>query len=101
MKLTNLDATFVRYTGRGCHQDVSTFAEANGVLFDCPKCAGTNGHSVLVWFKGAPLDAVPGPARWSASGSSLEDLTLSPSVDLTSGGTRDCWHGFVTNGVAA
>lgn len=106
MKLTELDATFVRYTGKGCHQDVTTIGEATGVCFLCPKCfqrsgGGVGVHSVLVWFKGTPLDAVPGPARWSVAGTSLEDLTLSPSIDLTRGGLSDDWHGFIKDGLAS
>lgn len=33
--------------------------------------------------------------RWEMSGSGLEDLTISPSIDV---GTPSCWHGFIRNG---
>lgn len=107
MKLTELDPTFVRATGNGGHQDVATLAEAQGVLFVCPSCYQRNGnsdigvHMVLVWFRdrGVPDDAVPKPARWAVSGSSLDDLTLQPSISLqTDERSRDEWHGFITNG---
>lgn len=107
MKLTELDPTFVRATPHGGHQDVATFAEAQGVLFVCPSCYRKNGnsgigvHMVLVWFRdrGVPDDAVPKPARWAASGTSIADLTLTPSVNLqTNDASRDEWHGFITNG---
>jgi len=107
VKLTELDPQFVRYTGNGGHQEVDSFGEAQGVLFVCPSCYRKNGnsdigvHMVLVWFRdrGVPVDAVPKPARWMASGTGLGDLTLSPSVNLqTDEHSRDEWHGFVTNG---
>lgn len=109
MKITELDATFVRYTGNGGHQDVAAFAEAQGVLFTCPGCYRRNGnsdigvHMVLVWFRdrGVPDEAEPKPARWAASGSSLDDLSLTPSINLaTDDHSRDEWHGYITAGVA-
>lgn len=108
MKITDLDATFVRHTDNG-HRDVGAFADAQGVIFTCPGCYRRNGnsdigvHSVLVWFRdrGVPDDAEPSPARWEAKGSALDDLTLSPSINLvTDDHSRDEWHGFITNGVA-
>lgn len=107
MKLSELDAQFVRYTGNGGHQDVVTLAEAQGVVFTCPACYSRNGnsdigvHSVLVWFRdrGVPDEAVPKPARWAAIGTSLDDLTLSPSINLqTDARSMHEWHGFITNG---
>lgn len=107
MKLTELEPQFVRAVGSGGHQDVDTLAEAQGVIFTCPACYAKNGnsdigvHSVLVWFRdrGVPDEAFPRPARWTASGSSLNDLTLSPSINLqTDERSRDEWHGFIING---
>jgi hypothetical protein len=76
-------------------------AQAQGVLFLCPACFVKNGgpvgtESVLCWFRdrGVPDDALPGPGPWTASGTGFDDLTLSPSVNVTNGH----WHGFVTNG---
>ena len=78
-----------------------TIADAQGVMFLCPVCFKKNGgpvgtESVLCWFKdrGVPADAFPGPGRWTASGTSFEDLTLSPSVNVS----NEHWHGFITNG---
>ena len=98
MKLTELDARFVTdvlhdgYWGIG---KCSTFEQAQGILFLCPKCFNESGHSILVWFKDRNVSpsALPAP-RWIATGTSLDDLTLSPSIDL--GGTD--WHGFIING---
>lgn len=85
-----------------CHIYVETVAEAQGIIFLCPKCYAENKgpegtHSVLCWFKdrGVPLTAEPGPARWTVSGNSYDDLTLSPSVLIVGG---CAWHGFVTAG---
>jgi hypothetical protein len=109
MRLTELDPSFVVYTGNGGHRDVATFAEAQGVLFTCPGCYRRNGnsdigvHMVLVWFRdrGVPDDAVPKPARWLAKGTSLADLSLEPSINLANDDmSRDEWHGYITNGEA-
>lgn len=69
------------------------------MIFDCPKCRQPEGsHAILAWFRGrgVPDNALPGPGRWTVdSGSGFADLTLSPSILLTSG----CgWHGFVRGG---
>jgi Family of unknown function (DUF6527) len=85
---------------------VATLSEAHGVRFICPKSFATHGgkvgaHSVLVYFAGSPVPSDIGvntagkTVRWSATGTSLDDLSLSPSIqeqDSICG-----WHGFVGN----
>ncbi|SRR5260221_5112031 len=101
-----LEAKLVTYKPRAIGH-ASSMEEADGVLFLCPACFVANGgpigtHSVLCWFSGRPVppDATPGPGRWLASGSSLVDLTLTPSVHLS--GEGGCqWHGWVKDGDAA
>lgn len=108
MKLTELEPQFVTTPSPGRLHDVDTLAEAQGVMFLCPKCFATNGgpvgtHSLLVWFRdrGVPPDMSPGPGRWVASGSGYADLTLSPSINLETPDGSGCqWHGFITNGEA-
>lgn len=105
MKLAELEPQFLRYVvedGRECLHHVDTLAEAQGIFLLCPKCFEANHgpvgtHAVICWFRdrGVPAEAVPGPARWGALGTGLDDLTLSPSVQLL-GGCR--WHGFITSG---
>ncbi len=110
MTLRNLEATFVRASGRhfadgSVAHDMQTdvaFAEAHGVSFLCPGCFSRNGgplgtHQVIVCFAGrdVPSTFLPGIARWSFSGSGIDDLTVTPSV-LVGGGCA--WHGFVQNG---
>lgn len=108
-------ATFIgNTTAAGHHMDVP-FQEADGVFFWCP-CGfgkpaypldGPRPHGVIVSFanppSGRPVPANAGsrsrsggPSRWTVSGTSLADLTLSPSVDV---GNPSCWHGFVEKGV--
>lgn len=102
LKLSELEPSFYRIKATGIFQQVDTFEQAQGVRFLCPACFVANGgpvgtHSILCWFRGrgVPDTETPGPARWAASGTGLEDLTLSPSILLTSG----CrWHGFVRKG---
>jgi hypothetical protein len=112
MRLLDLEPQFYRHAYQtnpdGKQQEllhkVDTVAEAQGVMFACPKCFAANGglvgtHYVLCWFRdrGVPDEMKPNPGRWAVSGSGYHDLTLSPSILLHS----DCgWHGWVTNGQA-
>lgn len=94
MRLTELHPRLVHHTEIGW-QEVDSFDEADGVIFDCPACAGD--HPILVWSSKAPpgLAADMDGKRWTMTGTGLHDLTLSPSVLLLSG----CrWHGVVTSG---
>jgi hypothetical protein len=114
---------------------VTTVAEASAVMFDCPLWTDTHRHSVLVYFAahpgGAPVSPPSGPpntishTRWQVSGTTLADLTISPSInlDITYDGCSICfsrdnpcpfhpqaprkpvppgcrWHGWVQNGDA-
>lgn len=113
-KLRDLDAAFVRLLPTPSEsirfREVSTIAEAQGVMFLCPLCFAANKgavgtHSVICWSRsrGVPDDIAPKPGRWALRGTSLDDLTLdaepgqSRSV-LLLGGCN--WHGFVTDGEA-
>lgn len=91
--------------------DVATLAEADHLMFLCPLCFGKNGgaigtHSVMVTFAGRVVPDDAGsrsadgkPTRWTVvSGSSIDDLVLSPSILLNSSSPPEqgChWHGFV------
>lgn len=90
-----------------------TFADAQGVMLWCPcgygdpryQGAGGRPHAILVPFSngpGGPCHPEHGPTgrnggrpRWVASGTSLEDLTTTPSIAVAD---PECWHGFITNG---
>jgi hypothetical protein len=124
VKLTDLDARFLANyrteDGRICYDEHPTLDGAQGVMFQCPKCAEgkergeedgrrfvRGAHMVLCWFstpvKASPVpsDAHPLPGRWHPSGTGLHDLTFvgpgNVSVLLTGG----CgWHGHVRNGEA-
>jgi hypothetical protein len=115
MRFLDLQPRFIRYDKREdgvYHVFVEGIAEAQGVIFLCPKCfAKNNGpmgtHSVICWSRsrGVPDEANPKPGRWTLDGTGLSDLTLNGdppgnarSVLLTGGGCG--WHGFVTNGEA-
>jgi len=103
MLLTELEPEFCVATGNGSFRRVPTFAEAQGILFLCPSCFSRNDgkgvHSVLVWFrdKGVPPEMFPAP-RWVATGTSLEDLTISPSINLVTPDQPNEWHGWIING---
>jgi hypothetical protein len=131
VRLIDLDPTFVRYeereetwqrvvgdplmwkagdptelkTGpRAYTVPVETLAEAQGIRFVCPKCAGGSGHRCDVSFAGRGVPDHLGsqtdkgaPSRWSVSGTGFEDLTLQPSIQLIGGCN---WHGYLLNGDA-
>jgi hypothetical protein len=95
-----------------------------GVRFTCPKDDGAGphheGHAVCVLFANPPDDGAAHPddpgcpgnskgRRWQRSGSTFDDLTLSPSVDCTTSegceksdhskcSHAHCWHGSVSSG---
>lgn len=107
MKLRELEATFVGKATANSFNEQDTIDGAQGIMFDCPLC---HRHSVLCWFSNpinapiVPADMEPGPGRWEASGSSIDDLTLNPSVNLDTQNAREhkscLWHGWVKNGNA-
>jgi hypothetical protein len=82
---------------------------AHGIRFICPKSfllhnGKIGAHMIQIYFSGSPIPDSIGlnkdgkSVRWSVSGSSLDDLSLSPSIleqDSSCG-----WHGFIgTNGI--
>ena len=117
VRLAELEPQFIRYrTLRAGGDpvfyrcDVATLDEAQGLWFLCPVCFQRNGgavgtHLVETTFRDRGASDDEGshgrdgtPSRWGVSGSSFEDLTLTPSIDLGSGGCG--WHGFITEGEA-
>lgn len=106
MRLRALEAQFLIVNDDRSFSFVSELAEAQGILFLCPKCFAKNHgnigtHSVICWFadRGVPDDLHPLPGRWIPEGKGYDDLTFvgpnAASVLLTGGCN---WHGFVCNG---
>jgi hypothetical protein len=69
-----------------------------GLTFLCPHCRT---QYLGVWFAN-PIDGGPPAApelspkpRWTRTGNTFENLTLSPSVDASQSGH---WHGFIRDG---
>ena len=111
------EARFTTKTTNTGHRYIDTLDGADGIWLWCP-CGygkpefpldGGRPHAIIVSFANpinAPVappdsgsqsrpDPVTGlchPTRWTISGTGLDDLTLSPSVDVI------CWHGYITNG---
>ena len=120
MRLAELDPEWVRWEDRVDNDGdvlppgkvrtfvptVATLAEAQGIEFDCPKC-GPRAHRIQVAFHDRGVLDHQGsrnkegkPTRWHvASGSTFDDLSLTPSIDCTPS-DPNCWHGFITNGEA-
>lgn len=127
MRLTDpwYEATFIgEISPQGSFRRLPSIEGAQGVLLCSPCCYGVERgcHYVLVPFTN-PRNAAPVPAgfqpepKWTMTGTCLDDLTISPSVDCTverpehveahrAAGLgpgecwpgRRCWHGFITNG---
>jgi hypothetical protein len=105
MRLAELEPEWVTDGWAKGFRRTDDFAEAQGIIFACPHHFQKNGgligtHSILIWFaeRDVPADCEP-KHRWKvAGGSSFDDLTLSPSINLQVGGDADEWHGFITNG---
>lgn len=94
MRLADLSPDLLRVCDDGSYRVVGMLCEAHGIMFDCPQCDGVKAHSICVWFadRGAPEGEEPA-ARWGASGTGLDNLTLHPSINVIG-----CWHGWVREG---
>lgn len=73
-----------------------------GLWFDCPTCPAGVRIRLHIWFAN-PVDGgapkAPDPQHgWVRSGTSLDALSITPSVDCSQCGH---WHGFITNGQVA
>lgn len=125
MRLTELEAEFIRREVRPnqlvnivdpadgqskqvvrdqeYHHTVTSIAEADGIIFLCPKCfrdhnGSVGTHSCICWSPKVPPDVDPKPGRWELTGTCLDDLTLragSSSILLVGGCNA---HFFITNG---
>lgn len=105
VRLTELEPQFLKRIDDNNFREVSSIADADGVMFVCPLCFENNGknrvgvHSVLCWNPNVPQTTDPVPGRWNLVGTGYEDLTLqagSSSIHLTGEGCG--WHGFIRNG---
>lgn len=107
VSLFTLQARFVRRTDGG-YKTVKNLADADGIMFLCPKCYRANGssigtHSILCWRPRVGPEHRPGPGRWELTGLTLGDVTLKGA-----GGAGDSvhlqnhcgWHGFIRDGEA-
>jgi hypothetical protein len=102
MKLSDLEATFVRRVDERTMREGVPLTDADGIRFLCPKCYAAKGgavgtHFVLCWFAGrVPDSEKPGPGRWVPSGTGIEDLTfIGPapqacSCKAAAAGTASC-----------
>lgn len=114
MRLTELEPKFIRYEGRNIKHHLPSTTGAQGVMFLCPACFVKNKgavgtHLIEVSFADRGVTDDQGsvnregkPSRWSVSGTSYDNLTLTPSILIDPAG--ECcpgWHGFVTSGEVA
>jgi len=115
VRLTELEPHFLILAPPGSdysYREIEGIAEAQGIMFACPKCFVENGglvntHQVICWSRsrGVPDDVDPKPGRWTLEGTGYGDLTLNGDQSGGPGGARSIlltggcgWHGFITNG---
>lgn len=106
MKLSELEARFIKYISDREYLRVDAIAEATGVQFLCPKCFQANNgpvgtHMVICWDPSVPQSMNPKPGRWKLVGTSLEDLTLVAASSSILLPPPCAWHGYVTKGDAS
>jgi hypothetical protein len=130
VRLRDLDGRFFGETTGNTSRDRETLEGAQGVLFQCPTCAigkergeedgrrfVRGAHYIRICFsnpRGAPVasdEFACGNPRWEiVSGTSLDDLTLSPSINCDipwkdkDGVEHPSWckfHGYVRAGDAS
>lgn len=104
--LVDLKPTFLKRVDDQIFVEGVSFADADGLMFLCPKCFVEGGrvsrgvHSVICWKPHVPQTTSPIPGRWNMQGTGLHDLTLvagSSSIALQGEGCK--WHGFLQNGI--
>jgi len=90
-KLSELEGEIISISGRPNKLDC--------LFFVCPSCPG--GHGVMVSWQAPSL--VDSGYVWQKTGTTVEDITISPSIDCTKsrdGKPSDCgFHGWVQNGM--
>lgn len=122
MKLRDLEARLLRVAHEPSERLGTHFTflpcerveQAQGVDFLCPACFAKNGgsigtHHVRVWFDGCGVDPAFRPEpRWRASGTTLDDLSVEPSIAINTSLPPQVderfvcrWHGWVKNGDAS
>jgi hypothetical protein len=102
MKITDIEGRFIRLGDRHPEggrpiETVEGMADAHAVGFSCPVCRGGDAaHEIMIAFEGRLTKQDGLGNTWLVSGTSLDDLTLSPSIQVRSAPCQ--WHGFVRNG---
>lgn len=121
LRLIDLDPEWLtKYDpSRGSWWRTDDSSVAQGILFACPSCAASRPdlvgvHSVVVFFSNCGIQVDPSRSLtkhlWSVSpppssgALRFENLTLSPSIDLTKDAEGNPkypneWHGFIQNGL--
>ena len=125
VRLTELEAAFIKYTPRSPTEDERkinpqwpadyildcfqiegvSIDESDGILFICPKSRAENkDHYIQVYFAGSSVpdrlgkNKVGKTCRWNKQGAGMADLSLQPSIAEEDDVCK--WHGFVTLGEA-
>lgn len=98
MRLVDMQPKFLAIEKSNASRiETDVFAQAQGLMFLCPKCQATSAHSIVCWFVGHEVSdhEIPEGERWVATGSSYRDLTLVGIIALRGG----CmWSGRIRHG---
>jgi hypothetical protein len=105
MRLTDLEPEFLKHSGDSW-RNVDTLAEADGIMFLCPRCFETNHgnigtHVMVCWRPSVPPEITPKPGRWEFEGTNFDNFTLAAGPSgmrsvLIQGGCDA--HFYITNG---
>lgn len=101
MRLIELAPQFIKLTEElGSYRTDASIGDCDGLCFLCPKCFSENHgpigtHGIICWKPHIPQTIRPTPGRWPHTGTSFNDLTLTPSIQITGSCS---WHGFIRNG---
>ena len=106
MKLTELEAKFLKVESTTIRRYVDSIEEADGVIFLCPVCWKKNSgpvgtESMICWKPSVPQTISPSGGRWNLVGTGLHDLSLvagSSSILVRNADGSEHWHGYVKNG---
>lgn len=104
MRVLDLDPSFLKIASEDyrTYQKVNTIAEADGIVFLCPKCVqdGRPGaHSVICWRPNVPQkEGLVGPGRWQFEGNDLVDLSLVASSSSVLVGPPCSAHFWIRGG---
>ena len=85
-------------------RELDPFLNEHQIRFTCPACCDDQGRGHMVGVpygpSGIPYE-VGGPVWEHVSGSTIDDITLSPSINCDTPTSGCTFHGWVRNGIVS